>query len=86
MEQNGDFVSFKSNDEAYFTVDGEKNLGFTKSSAPEENQKFLLDEQCSSSKIFNTYLAFKFITSALCLCGPFGRTFEGVLKGNDQKK
>ena len=55
LEQNEDFVSFKSNDDAYLTVDGEKNLGFTKSSAPEENQKFLLDEQCSSSKFFNTF-------------------------------
>ena len=61
LEQNEDFVSFKSNDKGYLTVVGENNLGFTKSSAPEENQKFSFDEQCSSSRIFIFFYPFKII-------------------------
>ena len=49
LERNGDFVSLKSNDNGYLTVVGENELAFKQSSAPEENQKFLLDEKCSSS-------------------------------------
>ena len=49
LERNGDFVSLKSNDNGYLTVVGENELAFKQSSAPEENQKFLLDEQCNSS-------------------------------------
>ena len=51
LERNEDFVSFKSNDNGYLTVIGDNELAFKQSSAPEENQKFLLDEQCSSSII-----------------------------------
>ena len=49
LERNEDFVSFKSNDNGYLTVVRENKVAFKQSSAPEENQKFLLDEQCSSS-------------------------------------
>ena len=49
LERNEDFVSFKSNDNGYLTVIGENELTFQQSSVPEETQKFLLDEQCSSS-------------------------------------
>ena len=52
LEQNEDFVSFKSNDEAYLTFTKENKLTFKKDSAPEENQKFLLDEQCIPSNPF----------------------------------
>ena len=53
LEQNEDFVSFKSNDEAYLTFTEVNKLTFKKSSEPEENQKFLLDEQCSPSNPFS---------------------------------
>ena len=70
LERNADFVSFKSNDNGYLTVVGENEVAFKQSSVPEENQKFLLDEQCSSSINYPIILFGSFRSSSsgnLCL-------------------